>query len=90
MNLELIRLNADCKDRSYFEEIDEKAENYAQRIRRKNFYLRNGFHKTGNYTLLWGNRFEVVCSAGKLRKDAFQDLLNVIYKYCPEFPNVLI
>lgn len=49
-----------------FEEIDEDAENYAQRIRRKNFYLRNGFHETGNYTLLREQRFEVVCIMGKL------------------------
>ena len=73
-----------------FEEIDENAENYIQRIRRKNFYLRNGFHETGNYTLLSEDRFEVVCSSGKLRKEAFKDLLNVIHKFRPEFPNVLI
>lgn len=29
-----------------FEELDLKAENYLQRVKRKAFYLRNGFHET--------------------------------------------
>lgn len=73
-----------------FEEIDESAENNAQRIRRKNFYLQNGFHETGRYTLLSENRFEVVCSGEKLRENAFKDLLNILHAHRPEFPNVLI
>ena len=43
-----------------FEEIDANAENNNQRIRRKNFYLKNGFYETGFYTLLGEIRFEVV------------------------------
>lgn len=73
-----------------FEEIDETAENNEQRIRRKNFYLKNGFHETGNYTLLRNDRFEVVCSGGELRKAAFGDLLCIIHAHRPEFPDVLI
>ena len=73
-----------------FEVIDENAENNAQRIRRKNFYLRNGFYETGNYTMLRGDRFEVVCSGGELRKAALRDLLCIIHAHRPEFPDVLI
>lgn len=73
-----------------FEVIDENAENNAQRIRRKNFYLRNGFHETGNYTMLREDRFEVVCSDGELRKAALRDLLCIIHAHRPEFPDVLI
>lgn len=73
-----------------FEEMDEHAKNYAQRIRRKDFYLRNGFHETGRYTILWNERFEVVCSAGGLREEAFKDLLRIIHKHRPEFPDLLI
>ena len=73
-----------------FEAIDENAENYAQRIRRKDFYLKNGFHETGNYTMLRDDRFEVVCSGGELRKAALKDLLRIIHAHRPEFPNVLI
>ncbi len=73
-----------------FEVIDAKAENNAQRIRRKNFYLRNGFHETGNYTMLRDDRFEVVCSGGALREAALKDLLRIIHAHRPEFPDVLI
>lgn len=73
-----------------FEEIDENAENNGQRIRRKKFYLKNGFHETGNYTMLRDGRFEVVCSGGELRKAAFRELLYIIHAHRPEFPNVLL
>ena len=73
-----------------FEEIDENVENYEQRNRRKNFYLRNGFHETGNYTLLKEERFEVVCNKGLLRKEAFKELLVIIHAHRPEFPDVII
>ena len=29
------------------EEVDEKYDNYKQRVHRKNFYLRNGFQEMG-------------------------------------------
>lgn len=73
-----------------FEEIDPNAENYAQRIRRKNFYLRNGFHETGHYTLLQEERFEVVCSTGTLHTEAFKDLLVILHANRPEFSDMLI
>lgn len=73
-----------------FEVIDENAENNAQRIRRKNFYLRNGFHETGNHTMLHDDHFEVVCSGGELRKAPLRDLLYIIRAHRPEFPDVLI
>lgn len=73
-----------------FEVIDEKSKNNEQRVRRKNFYLRNGFHETGNYTMLGDERFEVVCNGGELNKTALKDLLSVIHKYRPELPDVLI
>ena len=73
-----------------FEEIDKNAENIAQRIRRKKFYLRNGFHETGNYTMLGDIRFEVVCTAGEFRKEAFVELIHIIHKNCEEFLDILL
>lgn len=73
-----------------FEEIEEKAENFSQRIRRKQFYLRNGFCETGRYTLLRGNRFEVVCNHGPLRVEPFRELISLIHTYCPDFPDKLL
>lgn len=73
-----------------FEVIDENAENNKQRIRRKNFYLRCGFHETGNCTMLRDERFEVVCSGGELNKTALKDLLSILHAHRPEFPDVLV
>lgn len=73
-----------------FEEMDESAENYEQRVRRKQFYLRNGFSETGNYTFLRGERFEVVCNQEPLRKEGFLELIHVIHANCPDFPDLLV
>lgn len=73
-----------------FEEITLNAENMEQRIRRKNFYLRNGFYETGHYTLMEGERFEVVCSREELNQEGFRQLISVIHTYCPRFLDVLI
>lgn len=73
-----------------FEIIDPAAENLRQRIRRKHFYLGNGFHETGCFTVLRNNYFEVVCSGGELKKDAFRDLIRIIHAHQNDFPDVLI
>ncbi len=73
-----------------FEVINENAENNEQRIRRKNFYLKNGFHETGHFTMVRDEYFEVVCSDGELHEDAFRDLIHILHKHRPEFPDVLV
>lgn len=73
-----------------FEEPVSTAANDTQRRRRKQFYLRNGFHETGRYTLLREERFEVVCSGEALHEDALLDLLHVLHAHRSEFPDVLI
>lgn len=73
-----------------FEEIKESAENNDQRIRRKQFYLKNGFYETGSYTLLREARFEVVCSVLPFRKESFKKLLRILHAHRSEFPDVLI
>lgn len=62
-----------------FEELDARAENSAQRLRRKNFYLRNGFHETGCFTVLGGERFEVLCTGGALKEEPLLDLIHVLH-----------
>lgn len=73
-----------------FEEIAPTAADHVQRLRRKRFYLQNGFHETGRYTFLREDRFEVVCSGGALREAAFRDLLHVLHAHRPDFPDVLV
>lgn len=87
---ELFKAYSDLQIILDFEKVDEKAENFEQRVRRKSFYLRNGFHETGHYTLLKGEPFEVVCSEEQLNIPSFKDLIKVISSNVPSFPNVLI
>ena len=68
-----------------FEEVNENSVNYAQRISRKQFYLRNGFHETGRYTKLGNERFEVVCSEENLNEAALLDIMASIHLHTPEF-----
>ena len=60
------------------EGIDLQADNNAQRIMRKNFYLRNGFHETGCFMDYFGIRFEVLCSDPILDASNFSCLLDRI------------
>lgn len=73
-----------------FEVLNEKADNNEQRIRRRSFYLRNGFHETGRYTVLQGEKFEVVCTAGELNENGLKEILEIIHSNIPEFSNVLL
>lgn len=63
------------------EGIDEQAENNAQRISRKHFYLRNGFCETGYFMDYFGIRFEVLCLEEKLSVSNFAHLLDRLNGY---------
>ena len=68
-----------------FEEVIETADNYVQRLSRKNFYLRNGFHVTGRFTVLCGGRFEVVCTGAQLDEADLHEIMVSIHEHTPEF-----
>lgn len=69
-----------------FEVLDPEADNYGQRLRRKEFYLRNGYSETGFSTYLRGAEFEVVCTPAPLQEESFRELLREIHRLVPEFP----
>lgn len=73
-----------------FEDPHEEADNGEQRMRRKEFYLRNGLHETGRYTLLNGGRFEVVCNKGELLTESFEELIHIMHAHREVFPDVLL
>lgn len=73
-----------------FEDPNEEADNREQRMRRKEFYLRNGLHETRHYTLLNGGRFEVVCNKGELLTEAFEELIHIMHAHREAFPDVLL
>lgn len=61
------------------EPLDPYAENAAQRVRRKGFYLRNAFRESGWLFKYCGMSFEVLWSGGtSFDKDAYWSLVQII------------
>lgn len=56
------------------EPLDDAAENAAQRIRRRRFYLKNGFSPSGYALEYRGMAFELLCCTPPLRTEAFARL----------------
>ena len=73
-----------------YEEVTAHSDNYAQRRSRKQFYFRNGFHETGRYTILSGDRYEIVCSEDNLNETALLDIMALIHRHTPEFDERLV
>lgn len=60
------------------EAADESAPNLAQRIRRRDFYRRNGYVPTGHYIAYWGMTFEILCSGGDFDLAVYKELVSNI------------
>lgn len=60
------------------ERIDEASANNPQRIRRKAFYLRNGYRETGLFLSYLGVDYEVLCMDDALCLDEFRGLMQNI------------
>ena len=84
---ELIRRNPDKQIVVEYESPDSQNTNDATRLRRKQFYLRNGFHETGWYTCYDNTEFEVGCSGEKFNSDEFKafaaDIAKVVSDHIP-------
>jgi len=65
---------------------DEKADNNADRIRRKDFYLKNGYILTKMYFKMNKNEFDVLVSNGTCTVEEFKGLFK---KYMGAFPFAL-
>ena len=73
--LQLYRtLYAQCQCTVDLEPLDDAAENAAQRIRRRRFYLKNGFSPSGYALEYRGTAFELLCCAPPLHTAAFARL----------------
>lgn len=57
---------------------DDRAENSAQRIRRRAFYTRCGYRATGQFLSYLGVDYEVLCMDGGFDPAAFRELLRGI------------
>lgn len=58
-----------------FEMVDENAPNYNQRVRRKAFYMKNGFNETGLFLTYFGVSYEVLCKNKNFNIQAFKEML---------------
>lgn len=75
----------DCQIVVDFEALDENSGNNQQRIRRRNFYYRNGFFETGYYQFYMKTEFEIACSEPDFNRAGFEELISEIHKTVPDF-----
>ena len=69
------------------EPCDESAEDFEQRIRRKNFYLKNGYLETGYFMKIGGKKQEVLIRNGMFSKLRFI-LFFMLYSFCTVIPKI--
>ena len=58
-----------------YESTFEESDNAEQRERRRNFYLRNGFHETGWFAKMNGTEFILASSKEEFDKEAFEKMM---------------
>lgn len=61
-----------------FEMLDDTANNNEQRIKRKEFYIRNGYKETGMFLSYLGVDYEVMCMDDKFNEEEFKELMKTI------------
>lgn len=57
------------------EEVDEKYDNYKQRVHRKNFYLRNGLQEMGFKYVEKDVKYEMLYVGKKLSSKVYDELM---------------
>lgn len=59
--------------------VDVNSNNYNQRVKRRNFYLKNGYRETGFYLSYLGVDYEVFCSCNDtFDEKTFKELMTHI------------
>ena len=68
---------------------DEAASNNEQRIKRRKFYLKNGYKETGLFLSYLGVDYEVFCMDSDFEQQEFKDMMKEIRVegFEPEFFN---
>ena len=66
-----------------FEAPDESAENNPIRLRRRDFYLRNGFQETGWYNFYDETEFEIACSELPFHREEFEEFIDFLNAIIP-------
>jgi len=60
------------------EMVDESAENNEQRIKRRGFYLRNGYKPTGQFLSYLGVDYEILCMNENFDFDTFKEMMSTL------------
>ena len=77
--IEVLRLlYPDKKQVVDFEMQDEPAPNKEQRIKRRRFYLKNGYKETGLFLSYLGVDYEVFCMDSDFEAQEFKDMMKEI------------
>ncbi len=63
------------------EELDEQAENYQQRIKRKAFYEKNGFSSSGYIVKEPAERLEMLILGGSISKEEIEAMYKNLFGY---------
>lgn len=61
------------------EQPDESAENNIERLKRKNFYLKNGYHDTGIVVVEFGITLEILAYGGKICEEDYLKIQRYVY-----------
>ena len=69
------------------EPCDDNAEDIQQRLRRKSFYLRNGYAETGYFMKLGGKEQEIIIKNGVFNKREFTTFF-MLYSNCTIIPKI--
>ena len=67
-----------------FETPDDNCENNAFRLRRRDFYLRNGFYETGWYSFYDDTEFTIACSEPVFDKKGFEQFTAYLSSIVPD------
>ncbi len=74
-------LKANYPDKTHivdFEMLDASTPNKAQREKRRNFYLRNGYQETGLFLSYLGVDYEVFCMGDRFDTETFKAMMKTI------------
>lgn len=61
-----------------FEMITKNAKNYEQRLKRRNFYLKNGYKETNLFLSYLGVDYEVFCTDNNFDTEMFKSMMKTI------------
>ena len=67
-----------------FETPDDRCDNNAIRLRRRSFYLRNGFYETGWYSYYDDTEFTIICSVPGFDKEGFERFTAYLSSIVPD------